>query len=280
MMWMLLIPLTVGLASALAVWGLRDWFYRRFNTDVAWIQSTWLRFNPDPPNARVVVSGIYAVLLVCLLGLLVLIGNPLVAGGLWLFLLIVPKILVEMAWSQRRQKIDKQLPAAIATMSNSIRAGLSLVQAVERLSEQAPEPIRTEFKVMANRYAFGANVETTVREAKERLMLPNFNLFASALLLNREMGGDVAETLDRISRSLERLQQMRQTVEAHTAEGRTNIKVLLVSPLFMLLIIASVDQEGVELMFTTASGYGVLLVAGLLAGVGAYFAAKITRSEV
>jgi hypothetical protein len=49
MMWMLLIPLTVGLASALAVWGLRDWFYRRFNTDVAWIQSTWLRFNPDPP---------------------------------------------------------------------------------------------------------------------------------------------------------------------------------------------------------------------------------------
>ena len=119
-------------------------------------------------------------------------------------------MVVEALWQRRRRQIDLQLPAAIAALSNSIRAGLTLVQAIQRLAETAPEPIRTDFRVMANRYAFGASVESTIREAKERLASQNFNLFASALLLNREMGGDVAETLARISQSLDKLHQMRQ----------------------------------------------------------------------
>lgn len=274
------IPLAAGLAAALAVWGGRDWLLRRFERDVEWVGRTWLRFNPTPPNARTATLAMYVILLAVLLALVAVVPNALVALAVWLLVLWLPRILVEMAWAQRRARIDHQLAGAITMMANSIRAGLTLVQALQRLSEQAPEPIRTEFAVMANRYAFGANLEMTVREAKERLGLQNFNLFASAMLLNREMGGDVAETLDRISRSLERLHKMRQTVEAHTAEGRTNIQVLLIAPVFMLLLMATVDGPGVALLFTTAAGYGVLLVAGALALTGVYFAGRITRSDI
>jgi len=276
----LAIAAMVGLAVALAAWGLRHWLQRRFQTDVAWISSTLLRFTPHPPDARAVAVAVYIVYAALLLILLAAVPGALMAVGIWLVLLAVPRVLVEVAWQRRRARIDQQLVTAITMMANSIRAGLTLVQALQRLAEQTPEPIRTEFRIMAGHYALGADVETTVREAKRRLALPNFNLFASALLLNREMGGDVADTLDRVSRSLERLHQMRRTVEAHTAEGRTNIKVLLVAPVLMLAMIAAVDAPGVEMLFTTSQGYGVLLAAAVLAGAGVYFAARIARSEV
>jgi Flp pilus assembly protein TadB len=161
-----------------------------------------------------------------------------------------------------------------------MRAGLTLVQGVTRLAEQAPEPVRSEFKIMANQYAYGADMEVVIRSAKGRLDLPNFNLFATALLLNREMGGDVSATLARISKSLEKIREMHKTVEAHTSEGRTNIKVLLVAPVFMLLIMGLVDTKGVMMLFSTVPGLAVLTVAAALAGAGAYLAGRITRTDV
>jgi len=274
------IAATLGLSFALLIWGGRGWLTGKYRRDVEWIRQTWLRFNPTPAAAEVWTIAMYAIFLALLLGLLLFTPHPLIALALWLVCMKAPAIAVEFAWRARRRQIDLQLSPAITAMCNSIRAGLTLVQAVQRLAEQAPEPIRTEFRVMANRYAYGADLESTIREAKARLGLANFNLFASALLLNREMGGDVAETLGRISASLDKMRQMRQTVEAHTSEGRTNIKILVIAPVLMLLMMATVDGPGVRLMFTTPQGYAVLLVAGFLTAIGIYFASKITRTEI
>jgi tight adherence protein B len=270
----------MGVAIALLIWGGRDWILNRYKSDVAWLRDTTLRFSPKPIEAESRMRMIYAVYLVILISLIFIAPHPLIAVALWVTLLTLPKLIVQMMWSQRRVKIDHQLPAAIAAMSNSIRAGLTLVQAVQRLSEQAPEPIRTEFQILMSRYTFGASLEASVRETKERLQLPNFNLFSSALLLNREMGGDVSETLSRISQSLDKLHQMRKTVEAHTSEGRTNIKVLLISPVVLLLMMSTIDGEGVYLLFSTSQGYAVLLIAGVLIAAGTYFASKITKQDI
>ena len=270
----------LGIALGLFVWGGRDFLYRQYLRNVDWVTRNSLRFQPEPVNGKMLVAVAYGGLIVLLAALVLITPVPIIGVGLWLVLLLLPKLLVEMAWKRRKAKINEQLPGTIAAMANSIRAGLTLVQSIQRLAEQAPEPIRTEFKIMAARYSYGADLESTIQESKERLQLANFNLFASALLMNREMGGDVSTTLSRISQSLDKMRQMRMTVEAHTAEGRTNIKVLLVAPVIMLLFIATVDPEGVKLLFTTSHGYAVLLAAGILTGVGVYFAAQITRTEV
>jgi tight adherence protein B len=270
----------LGLAVVLLVWGLQDYLRRRFERDAAWIAAMRLRFSPNPIDPRKWTIAYYSGFVLLLLLLVFVTPNPLFAVLFWLVMLTVPRIAVEVMWQKRRQLIDRQLPAAIASLSNSIRAGLTLVQAIQRLAETAPEPIRTDFRVMANRYAFGAGLEVTIAEARERLASQNFNLFASALLVNREMGGDVAETLGRISRSLDKLHHMRQTVEAHTSEGRTNIKVLLVAPVVLLLMMSTVDAEGVKMMFTTPKGYAILMVAGAFITTGIFFAGRITRSEI
>jgi len=217
---------------------------------------------------------------VLLLVLLMVIPVPLVAVILWIASWFLPPVLIAWAWRRRVKKIDLQIPQSVAAMANSMRAGLTLVQAMTRLSDQAPEPIRTEFKIMANQYGYGADMETVIRNAKSRLNLPNFSLFATALILNREMGGDISETLTRISKSLDKLREMRKTVEAHTSEGRTNIRVLLVAPVFMLGLMSIVAPKGVGMLFTTLPGWGMLGIAAALSGSGAYIANRITRSEI
>jgi tight adherence protein B len=280
--WVIVIPgLLCGVIVAVGAYLTRHALVARIESDTEWIRSTAMRFSPERVNARAWCMLYYAGFLALLmLFLWIAWPSPIFAVPLWLLTLYAPRVIIELLWRSRRKKIDLQLPPTIATMANSIKAGLTLVQALERLAEQAPEPIRTEFKTMANQYAYGSDLETVVREAKRRLDLPNFTLFASALLLNREMGGDVAQTLFRISASLDKLHQMRKTVEAHTSEGRTNIKVLLLAPFFMLALIATVDPDGVKDVFRTSQGYFILLIAGSLAGFGTWLAARITRSEI
>lgn len=276
----LLPALVLGLTAALAAFFGRDLLLARYKKDQKWFRDTALRFSPNPINEHawcLTYYATYALLLAILLGIL---PYALVAFLFWGVLLFVPGVAVDVLWKRRRKQIDLQLPRAISSMANSIKAGLTLVQAIERLGENAPEPVRTEFKTMANQYSFGSDLETVVRDAKLRLDLQNFNLFASAVLLNREMGGDVAATLQRISRSLDKLHEMRKTVEAHTSEGRTNIKVLLLAPFFMLGLAATVMPDYVKDVFTTPQGYFILLIAALLAGTGVYYAAKITRADI
>jgi tight adherence protein B len=269
-----------GLAAALLVWGLRGFLTRQYRRDAAWIEQTAMRFSPDPVDTVRWTAVYYLGFCMLLVLLLFVTPGPIFAVGFWLLLLVVPRIIVEAMWQRRRQTVERQLPAAIASLANSLRAGLTLVQAITRLAETAPEPVRTDFRIMANRYKLGAGIEATIAEARGRMASASFNLFASALLVNREMGGDVAETLSRISQSLDKLHHMRQTVEAHTSEGRTNIKVLMIAPLLLLLMMSTVDGEGVKMLFTTSQGYAVLMVAGAFMGIGVYFAGKITRQEV
>ena len=278
-----LLPLSallIGLAVALWIWAARGWIASKYERDVEWMRETYLRFDPNPINARAYTLGYYAGFAGLLILLIFTIPNIFVAFGFWFLAMLIPSIIIEWAWKARIAKIDLQIPQAVATLANSMRAGLTLVQAITRLSEQAPEPIRSEFQIMANQYGYGADMETVIRNAKTRLNLPNFSLFASALILNREMGGDISETLTRISKSLDKLREMRKTVEAHTSEGRTNIKVLLIAPLFMLLLMCVVDGRGVAMLFTTTQGVAVLTIAGILAGSGVYLARRITRTDI
>lgn len=272
--------LILGLAVTLAAWAGREWILRKFQRDQDWMRETYLRFRPQPINAPLYVIVYYSAFAAFLILMLVVIPSPPAVIVIWFLSMFLPRIFVGYLWKKRLQKIDLQIPQTVSTLANSMRAGLTLVQAITRLAEQAPEPIRLEFKIMSNQYGYGADMETVIRNAKARLNLPNFTLFASALVLNREMGGDISETLTRISKSLDKLREMKKTVEAHTSEGRTNIKVLLVAPVGMLLMMAIIMPKGVGLLFTTAPGWAILGIAGTLAGSGVYFANRITKSDV
>jgi len=272
--------LLLGASVAVLVWSLKGSLLRRWQKDVAWLEHAIWRFTPQPFNARPYVAAYYVVSLLVLVLLWILFPVKLVALIVWGALLIVPRIVIEWKWEKQRKLIDRQLAEAVLQMSTSVASGMTLVQAIERLTERCPDPIRTEFRIMSNQWRLGADLQSTIEEAKQRLNLPNFNLFASALLINQRMGGNVVTTLERLAFSVEGIERMRQEVRAATAEGRMNVKVLAVSPVIMLGLSCFIDAGAVGMLFTTPVGLMMLGASIALTALGTFWAWRIVGSDV
>lgn len=269
-----------GLAAALLVWSLQGTLRRRWDHDVAWLEHTMWRFTPDPVHASRYVALFYVLAVLVLFVLLLVVRNWLIALGLWAVIIVVPKLAMDRAWANRRKKIEAQLPATVRQMSSSVGSGMTLAQAIERLSSRAPDPIRVEFRIMTGYWKAGSDFTATIEAAKRRLGLQNFNLFASAILVNQKLGGNISETLDRLAGSLEGIDRMKREVRAATAEGRTNIKVLAVAPVIMLGLVALMDADAVALLFTRPVGHLLLAAAGVLTAAGTLWAWRIVHADV
>ena len=276
----MLVAVLFGLSALLLVWSLRQKLLERWSHDVAWVKLTAWRFTPEPVDTTRYVALFYAGAVAVLFLLLLVLPNKVLAIGLWIVLIVIPRVLVSRAWAKRRRKIEEQLPIAVRQMSSTVASGMTLAQAIERLAARAPDPIRVEFRIMTGHWQLGADFASTIEEAKRRLDLQNFNLFASAILVNQRLGGNISETLDRLAGSLESIEQMRLEVHAATAEGRTNIKVLAITPFMMLGLIALMDSQAVGMMLTRPFGHLLLAAAALLTAAGTLWAWKIVNANV
>lgn len=274
------LSLLIGIALALLIWALRDDLRLRWERDVQWLEHTVWRFTPEPFDGRSYVAAYYAASFAVLVVFLWLFASKLIAVVCWLVIAILPKILVKRAWEKRRKTIHDQLPGSILRMSSSVASGMSLPQAIDRLAEREPQPINTEFRIIANYYRLGSDFESTIEEARRRLALQDFNLFASAVVISQRMGGNIVTTLDRLARALETIARMRREVYAATAEGRQNIKVLCLAPFIMLGLIAFIDAQAVGMLFTTPLGNALLFVAALLTAAGTFWAWKIINADI
>lgn len=274
------VSLFLGAAVAFILYVARGLLEERFRRDVAWLEHAMWRFSPDPFDARPYVLGYYLGAIGMLLLILFVLPFKGILLLLWVGGLVAPPILIESRWAKRREQVDEQLPAAVLQMSSTVAAGMSLAQATEHLAKRAPNPIAIEFQVMTNYWRMGSDFPATLEEAKRRLRLPNFNLFASALLINLRMGGDLTKTLERLAYALEAVEKMRRDVKVATAEGRTNIKVLCVAPLLMLGFITVIDAEAVGWLFTRPLGHIILSGAGILTAAGIVWAWRIVNADV
>lgn len=274
------IAVLFGVAIGLLAFALRGPFRRRFEKDVAWLEHTFWRFSPTPRPARPYIMWGYIGAFALLVVLIALSSNVILSLAIWGVVIMLPRWYAARAWSKRREEIDEQLPDAVRQLSSSVGSGLSLAQAIERLAIRAQAPIRTEFYVIASYWKLGADFTTSIEDAKRRLGLANFDLFASALVVNHRMGGNVTDTLDRLATSLESIARMKREVHAATAEGRMNIKVLAVAPVIMLGLVSFMDAEAVGMLFTRTMGQLMLGFCITLTVIGTMWAWKIVDSDV
>lgn len=275
-----LIAIGFGISGALLVYALRSNLQRRFELDKSWLEHTFWRFTPKPKPVETYVLAYYAGALALLGVLLWLINHPLLAIAGWSVVIFIPRWVAASAWSRRKRVINSQLPGTVRQLSSSVGSGLSLAQAFERTSLRAPAPIRTEFYVIANYWKMGTDFATSMEEAKRRIDLQSFSLFASAVVVNQRMGGNVTATLDRLASSLEAIDRMQRDVYAATSEGRMNIKVMAAAPFLMLGLTSFMDRQAVVMLFTTFVGQ--LIVGGCIAltAVGTWWAWQIVKSDV
>lgn len=205
-----------------------------------------------------------AVLLFALLGLAV---RGWVLGLLGaLFGGLLPGWILGLRMRQRLGRVEAQLSDVMDLISNSLRAGNSTMQAIQVVSREVPDPVGAEFALMAKAARFGDGLEEGCRTLLERVPSPDLRMFVTALLIHRQIGGNLAEIMSTLSRTIRERTELRGQVRTLTAQGRFSAMFVGLIPPGLLLLFYLTNPHYISVEFTTTLGRVVLVLAVLLEG--------------
>jgi tight adherence protein B len=185
-------------------------------------------------------------------------------------------------WLRRRRERElvRQLPDALDALAGALRAGLGLSQALAALAGQQPAPTRHEYALLLRKQRLGMPLDQALEELAARVPRQEFVLFVTAVRIAREIGGNLAETLDRLADTLRRKLAMEERIDALTSQGRLQGWVVGLLPLLLLWVLHLLEPATMRTLYTTPHGWGVLAVLGVLLGVGALLIRRIVRIDV
>ncbi|HTE89997.1 MAG TPA: type II secretion system F family protein [Terriglobales bacterium] len=216
------------------------------------------------------------------LALVVLILSPFPQFA-WLGMIIgalLPYSYASFRRTRRFQKFEELFPEAIDTLARAVRAGHAFTTALELISNEISEPISSEFRKLFEEQKFGLPVRDALLNLTERVPLVDVKFFVTAVMLQRETGGNLAEILDNLSYLIrERFKIMRQ-VRVYTAQGRLTMMLLMGLPPIIVVTMLLMNPTFIRPLFADPIGH-TLIVAGLtLQTVGYFIIRRIIRIQV
>ncbi len=182
--------------------------------------------------------------------------------------------------AKRFQRFEEKFPEAIDTLARAVRAGHAFTTALEMIANEISEPVAGEFRQLFEEQKFGLPVRDALLNLADRIPLVDVKFFVTAVMLQRETGGNLAEILDNLSYVIrERFKILRQ-VRVHTAQGRLTMVLLMALPPTIVVVMLTLNPGFIRPLFTDPLGH-VLIVAGIvLQTVGYFFIRRIIRIQV
>ena len=173
-----------------------------------------------------------------------------------------------------------QLPEAIDLMVRGLKSGLPVTESIGTVAREMQQPLATEFRRVTDGVRFGRGLEEVMWEAARRLDIPEFNFFVISLSIQRETGGNLAETLTNLSDILRRRRQMRQKIKAMSSEAKASAYILGSLPFAMFGIVYCVNPGYASMLFTDPRGL-FMLGGGLVSlGIAVLVIVKLIRFEI
>ena len=197
-----------------------------------------------------------------------------------LFFAIVPFFVFKFIRSKRLNNFGKQLPAALDLMSQALRAGQSLPAAIQLCGSQMEEPLGPEFATAFEQQNLGVTLADSLKSMTDRVPNLDLRFFVTAVVLQRQTGGDLAEILDKISHLTRERHQIKGQIQALTGEGRMSGIVLLGLPPTLFAVMLKLNYDYVTMLFTDPLGQKLLIVGIILQFVGAFAIKKIIDIKV
>ncbi len=200
-------------------------------------------------------------------------------------LAIILTTVAPMAWvgirvDRRRTEFEAQLPDVLSMIAGSLRGGWGIQQAIDLVVQEAMPPASVEFKRVQTETRLGLPLERSLMEIAERMDSDDFRAVASAIAIQRDVGGNLAEVLDVVSATVRERAALRRQVHALTAEGRLSAIILIVLPIVEAVALSVLSPGYLEPLYTTFAG-GILAVTGLVLMVaGSFWLARVTKIEV
>lgn len=193
---------------------------------------------------------------------------------------ILPSMFMHQRAVNRIRNMELQLPDAITALSSSVRAGLSLPQAIGDVSSRAEAPLGQELALMSRQYENGLTLDDVLSRAKTRLQSKHFNLVASALIVNRQRGGDVTDILDRIGSSLREIYRLEEKMRVETAGPRREGKIMVCAPFVIFAMFYYANPKLVHDSFTQPIGILISIVATALVVAAFFWIQRIVNEDV
>jgi tight adherence protein B len=219
---------------------------------------------------------------VVVLGLLVMVAAPSMAVALILLALLIaaPPLALKRMQSSRFRKFETQLPDMLQLLGGSLRAGYSLLQGLEAVSQETPEPMGREMRRVLAEARLGRSLEDALQDTAERMKSRDFDWAVMAINIQREVGGNLAELLQTVGETMTSRERIRREIKALTAEGRISALVMGLLPIGLAGFLFAVSPDYIGTLFHTGMGLVAVTGSALLAGGGLVWLNKIIKIEV
>ena len=209
-----------------------------------------------------------------------LVNRFLVSVVVVLLAAFVPLLVLNVAVNSRRHRFEAQLPDVLTMISSSLRAGWGVQQALELVVQEAGPPAAQEFRRVQTETRLGMPIEEALQKMADRLQSEDYQSAVTAIIIQREVGGNLAEVLDIVAKTVRDRASLRRQISALTAEGRLSAYILVLLPILLALFLASTRPEYMLPFVTTTMGAFMAVTGVLLMIIGSFWLFRVTRIEV
>ena len=233
-----------------------------------------------PWSAPQTLVNLTAVASVLFAGLLVAQISALTAGGIAAGVFVLPILYFVRRRNKRVKKLMEQLPDVFELLSQALRAGNSLPMAMQVIAAELPDPAGTEFGRVFHEQNLGLKIDDALKNLADRVDVLDVRFFVTAVLIQRQVGGDLAEVLDKIGTVIRERIQLFGMVQALTAEGRLSGYVLLALPVVIFGALLHINYGYIILLLTDPLGKMMLTAAIVMQLMGWAMIKKIVNIKV
>jgi tight adherence protein B len=192
----------------------------------------------------------------------------------------VPFSVVAFKRRRRLHKFEEHFPEALDLLGRAVRAGHAFTTGLEMIGKETAEPVAGEFRTLFEEQNFGLPLRDAMLNMTERIPLVDVRFFVTALLIQKETGGNLAEILDGLARVIRDRFRIYREVKTRTAQGRLTAAILISLPPLMMLMLQVINPHYMRVLFDDPLGPKVLAVAATMQLVGSAMLWKIIHFEV
>jgi tight adherence protein B len=182
--------------------------------------------------------------------------------------------------TQRFNQFEQGLPEALDLMVSALRAGHSLVAALSLVARESADPIGGEFRICFDEQNYGLELRTAMENLVTRVPLQDLRIVATAILIQKESGGNLAEVLEKASSLIRDRFRLKRQVRVHTAQGRLTGWILSFLPLILGILLYLVNPKMLSVLWTTQIGLKLMYGAAAMTITGGLIIRKIVNMEV
>lgn len=197
-----------------------------------------------------------------------------------LALSVVPFVYVLHKRTQRFDKFEQGLPETLDLMVGALRAGHSLISALDLAASESPDPIGKELRICFDEQNYGLELKTAMTNLTTRVPLQDLKIVVTAILIQKDSGGNLAEVFDKAAYVIRERFRLKRQIRVHTAQGRLTGWILTILPVVLGIGLYMINPDTMSLLWKRPIGIKLLYTSGALTVMGGLVIRKIVNMDV